>query len=155
ALYLLLIGPIEYYFLRRILKRLELTWVTLPIIVLTVCVLAYVSADAVKGRELRVTKIDVVDVDPASNRVYGSTWFSVFSPKIDTYTVGLESGADWSEGAREGATVNALGAPRGGRPGIARRKYTINAEGQRVASGLENVPIQVWSTKAFSANWSA
>lgn len=155
VLYILLIGPIEYYFLKRILGRLELTWVTFPIIVLTVSAAAYLSADAVKGRELRVNKLDVVDVDPASGRLYGTTWFTVFSPKIDKYTIGMTPGDGWEFGPDHGTTVNWLGAPRGGRPGIVRRKYTINADGTRVADRLDGVPIQVWSTKAFSANWSA
>ncbi len=71
VLYILLIGPIEYYFLKRVLGRLELTWVTFPIIVLTVSALAYFSAYAVKGRDLKVNKIDVVDVDPASGASTG------------------------------------------------------------------------------------
>jgi hypothetical protein len=155
ALYILLIGPVEYYFLKRVLGRLELTWVTFPIIVLTVSAAAYISADAVKGRDLRVNKLDVVDVDPASGRVYGTTWFTVFSPKIDKYTIGVTPGDGWKFGGGDGTTVNWLGAPRGGRPGIVRRKYAVHADGTNVADVLEGVPIQVWSTKAFSASWSA
>lgn len=155
ALYIVLIGPIEYYLLKRILGRLELTWLTFPIIALTVCVLAYFSADSVKGRELRVNKLDVVDVDLGSNRVYGTTWLTVFSPKIDNYTIGVEPGDGWGFFPEEGTSVNWVGAPRGGRPGIIRRKYGIHSEDGEMADGLQNVPIQVWSTKAFSANWSS
>jgi hypothetical protein len=158
VLYILLIGPVEYYFLKRVLGRLELTWATFPAIVLTVSVAAYLSADALKGRELKVNKIDVVDVDPASGRVYGTTWFTVFSPRIDTYSVGVEPGggadARWADGPLPGTTVTWLGAPRGGRPGLMRRRYAIHATADAVGDGLEQVPIQVWSTKAFSANWS-
>jgi len=159
ALYILLIGPIEYYFLKRILGRLELTWITFPIIVLSVSALAYISADVAKGRELKVNKIDVVDVDPVSNRIYGTTWFTLFSPKIDTYSIGVTPANDWGtsfgSGQEDATEVNWVGAPRGGRPGIVQRKYTIHSDRARSADGLENVPIQIWSTKAFSANWSA
>ncbi len=153
VLYILLIGPIEYYFLKRVLGRLELTWITFPIIVLTVSAAAYLSANAVKGRELKVNKLDVVDVDPASGRIYGTTWFTVFSPKIDKYTIAVTPGDGWGDG--DGAPeVNTLGAPRGGRPGIVRRKYTVHADGRYIADALEGVPIQVWSTKAFAAHWT-
>src|SRR5262249_45914336 len=128
VLYILLIGPIEYYFLKRVLGRLELTWLTFPIIALTVCALAYFTADSVKGRELRVNKLDVVDVDLASNRIYGTTWLTVFSPKIDNYTIGVEPGNGWGLFPEEGTSVNWVGAPRGGRPGIIRRKYAIHSE---------------------------
>ncbi|QEG30799.1 hypothetical protein GobsT_56120 [Gemmata obscuriglobus] len=150
ALYILLVGPVEYYVLKRVFGRLELTWVTFPIIVLTVSVLAYVSASAVKGRDLKVNKLDIVDVDPASDRVYGSTWFTVFSPRIDSYSVGLTPGDGWAaEELPEGTAVAGFGAPRAGRASLTRRRYPRRDE------GLEGVPIQVWSTKAFSANWSA
>ncbi|MBP3957206.1 hypothetical protein J8F10_18245 [Gemmata sp. G18] len=150
ALYILLIGPVEYYVLKRFFGRLELTWVTFPVIVLTVCVLTYVSAFAVKGRDLKVNKIDVVDVDPSSDRIYGTTWFTVFSPRIDSYSIGVTPGAGWgAEDRPESTAITSIGAPRSGRAGVTRRKYGVGA------NGLENVPIQVWSTKAFSANWSA
>jgi hypothetical protein len=157
VLYILLIGPVEYYFLKRVLGRLELTWATFPIIVLTVSVAAYLSADAIKGRELKVNKIDVVDVDPVTGRIYGTTWFTVFSPRIDNYSITVTPGDGWNDGPEwtEDAVVAGVGAPRGGRPGLVRRRYAIRSDGTHVADGLENVPIQVWSTKAFAATWSS
>ena len=82
ALYILLIGPLEYYFLKRVFGRLELTWLTFPLIAATVCIAAFLSASAMKGRDIRINKVDVVDVvaEPGNGRVYGSTWFTLFSP---------------------------------------------------------------------------
>jgi len=154
VLYILLIGPVEYYFLKRVLGRLELTWVTFPVIVLTVSAAAYLSADAIKGRELKVNKIDIVDVDAHANRVYGTTQFTVFSPKIDNYTVGVTPAAGWPRADQFHATVSTLGAPRGGKPGIVRRKYAVGGLDRDLGSELGGVPIQVWSTKAFGANWA-
>lgn len=151
--YILLVGPIEYYFLKRVLGRLELTWVTFPLIVLTVSLLAYSTAYSLKGRELKINKIDVVDVDPASGRVYGTTWFTLFSPRIDTYTIGVTPGAGWGD-AEPGTAVSWVGAPRGGRASLLRRSYRYHSDADAVAGGLEKVPVQVWSTKSFVANWS-
>ena len=53
VLYILLIGPIEYFFLKRVLGRLELTWITFPIIVLTVSLAAYFTAYSLKGANSR------------------------------------------------------------------------------------------------------
>ncbi|MCI0703237.1 MAG: hypothetical protein L0241_19330 [Planctomycetia bacterium] len=156
VLYILLIGPIEYFFLKRVLGRLELTWITFPIIVLTVSVLAYVSATAVKGREMKVNKVDVVDIDLASDRIYGTTWFTIFSPRTDTYSISVTPGDGWTANTQtSGTVVEWIGAPRGGRGSLVRRRYSVHSDGATIADGLENVPIQVWSTKAFSANWSA
>ncbi|MGL6095153.1 MAG: hypothetical protein ACRC7O_05035 [Fimbriiglobus sp.] len=160
ALYTLLIGPVEYLFLKKVVGRLELTWITVPLIVLTVSAAAYFTAYAIKGNDLRINKVDLVDIDPASGRVYGRSWFTVFSPRIDSYTVGIEP--------REGWTVEKPGTPNpstlvdwmaGGRSGtgnIVSRGYTYHTDptDRRVADGLTGVPIQVWSTKAFTANWS-
>jgi hypothetical protein len=152
VLYIILIGPIEYFFLKQVLGRLELTWITFPIIVLTVSLATCFTAYSLKGRELRINKVDVVDVDPASNRIYGTTWFTIFSPRIETYTLGVSPAEGWSdENDPKGTTVNWLGAPRGGRPSLLRRSYQYHED----AAGLEKVPVQVWSTKSFVANWSS
>lgn len=165
VLYLLLIGPVEYYFLRRVLGRLELTWLSFPPIVLTVCVAAYLTAAAVKGRELRVNKVDVIDVvagtDPLTGKpggsVYGTTWCTVFSPRIDTYTIGVTPAEGWTRPGETGdSLVGWVGGPRTGRASLLRRRYGyhVGAESGVIADALENVPIQVWSTKSFAANWA-
>ncbi|HUR53186.1 MAG TPA: hypothetical protein VMZ71_03590, partial [Gemmataceae bacterium] len=156
VLYILLIGPVEYFFLKRVLGRLELTWVTFPIIVLTVSAAAYFTAYAVKGRDLKINKVDVVEIDPASGRVYGTTWFTIFSPRIDTYTAGVTPGEGWGvESPDTPALVGWVGGPRGGRSSIVRRRYAYHTGPNTVADGLDGVPIQVWSTKSLTANWTA
>ena len=141
---------------QRVLGRLELTWITFPIIVLTVSLAAYFTAYSMKGRELKINKIDVVDFDPVSGRVYGTTLFTLFSPRIDDYTIGVSPGDGWSaEPESTGTAVSWVGAPRGGRASLLRRTYRYHTGDGRVADGLEKVPVQVWSTKSFTANWTA
>lgn len=160
ALYTLLIGPVEYLFLKKVVGRLELTWITFPLIVLSVSAAAYFTAYAIKGNELRINKVDLVDVDPASGRVYGRTWFTIFSPRIDSYTIGVEPRPEWV-GARPNVPTppTQTGWLAGGRAGggnIVSRGYEYHTDfpEQQFADGLVGVPIQVWSTKAFQANWS-
>jgi hypothetical protein len=166
GLYILVIGPIEYYFLKRVLGRLELTWVTFPVIVLTVSAAAYFTAYAVKGRDLKVNKVDVIEVvadfdaqGKPTGRVYGTTWFTLFSPRIDSYVIGVTPAEDLAANptAPGGAVLGWVGAPRlgGGRTALVRRRYAYHVDQQAVADGLEGVPVQVWSTKSFTANWAA
>jgi hypothetical protein len=156
VLYILLIGPVEYFFLKRVVGRLELTWITFPIIVLTVSLATYFTAYSLKGRDLRINKIDIVDVDAASGRVEGTTLFTIFSPRIDDYTLGITPGEGWSNDAAPPHTVMSwVGAPRGGRASLLRRSYRYHTDEQALADGLEKVPVQVWSTKSFVARWSA
>lgn len=161
VLYVILIGPLEYLLLKRLFGRLELTWLTFPLIVLSVCAAAYFTAVALKGTHVRVNKIDVVEVDTASGRVYGQAWFTLFSPKIDTYTVTVTPAAGWTsqpqaEIAKDTLTGWSTSA-RGGRASLLRRGYSfdVSPDGARYADALIDVPIQVWSTKSFTARWSA
>jgi len=156
VLYLLLIGPVEYYFLRRVVGRLELTWITFPIIVVLVSLMAYYTVLSLKGRELKVNKTDVIDVDPASGRIYGTTWLTIFSPKIDEYNLAITPGKGWTRQLDPtGTLVSWVGSPRAGRASLLQRRYEYRSDSRGVASSLEKVPIQVWSTKSFIANWSA
>jgi hypothetical protein len=162
-LYTLLIGPVEYLFLKRVLGRLELTWITFPLIVVTVSAAAYFTAYAIKGKDLKLNKVDVVDVDLAGGRVYGRTWFTIFSPRIDSYTIAVEPRDGWGVAPpapvppNQAALVGWMGGGRGGGAGIISRGYAYNTDesGRVLADGLDRVPIQVWSTKAFTASWTA
>jgi hypothetical protein len=158
-LYTLLIGPVEYFVLKKVFKRLELTWVTFPVIVLTVSAIAYFTAYALKGDDLKINKLDVVDVDPASNRVYGRTWFTIFSPRIETYTITTEPAAGWAAPGTDqpDPLVGWVGGSGSGRGGIFSRRYQYHCDpdADSLADGLVGVPIQVWSTKAFASEWSA
>ena len=65
VVYILLIGPGDYFFLRKVVGRMEWTWLTFPTIVVVVSVAAYVLAYQLKGDQLRVNQVDLVDVDAA------------------------------------------------------------------------------------------
>ena len=86
-LYILLIGPGDYFFLKKVLKRMELTWITFPTIVVTVSLVAYYAAYVLKGNDLLVNKVDVVDIDQAAGLMRGNTWISLFSPQNRDYTI--------------------------------------------------------------------
>jgi hypothetical protein len=161
--YIIIVGPLDYFFLKKVVKRLELTWITFPTVVLVVSVVAYFAAYSLKGNELKINKIDLVDIDLANQKAYGDTWFTLFSPRIQLYTIGIEPAAPvWAqeteaEKKAAGVMVSWLGRPgldSGGfnRPrsqSLFRRAYYYAAD----AAGMEGVPIQVWSSKSFAASW--
>lgn len=159
-LYTLLIGPVEYLVLKYVFKRLELTWITFPLIVVSVSAAAYFTAYSIKGNDLKINKVDVVDVDLQSGRVYGKSWFTIFSPRIDRYTIGVEPRDGWAVAAPAtpdpAPLVGWMGGGSGGSGSLVSSgyEYHTDPDGKAVAAGLDRVPIQVWSTKAFAANWS-
>jgi len=163
VLYIIVVGPLDYWFLKKVVKRLELTWITFPAVVLIVSTAAYFAAYYLKGNDLKVNKIDIVDIDLGNSKIYGSTWFTIFSPRIQNYTIGIEpSQAGWATGpgsqvSPSGPLVEAFDRPetpmgdrfRTGSQGLFSRNYRYEGD----AAGLEGVPVQVWSTKSFAASW--
>jgi hypothetical protein len=176
VLYILMIGPGDYFFLKKVLKRMELTWITFPTIVVTVSLLAYYAAYLVKGTDLRVNKVDVLDLDLESGRARGTTWANVFSPRNHDYNVtfaplplekdvptdskdpkaappapvpGTEVMTTWF--AAPEAALRGTGRRGGGGMGFGGGGYSYAPLGK--AEELEDVRIGIWSTKCFTGRW--
>jgi len=163
--YILLIGPVDYFILKKVFKRLEWTWLTFPIIVVAVSCGAYYAAYQIKGRDTRINKVDLVDIDLQTNRAYGQTWFSIFSPRLQSWNVAVEPMGDnrWTNAASGDigdSLISWEGKPRERRGGLFSRSWEYysdlgNPQNDRFATGLERVPIAVWSSKTFHGQWSA
>jgi hypothetical protein len=179
-LYVVIVGPLEFILLKYVFGRLEWTWITFPAVVLGVSVVAYFGAYALKGQDLRVNKIDIIDVDlrtdateqgqPRSARVFGQSIFMILSPRIQSYTVGIEPNpvfwGDKPPADPPSADVvawmarpdpNAFGGiGRSGGQGFFRKPYYYGSGDPREETtphGLSGVPIPVWMAKAFGASW--
>jgi hypothetical protein len=156
-LYIIVVGPLDYLFLKHVVKRLELTWITFPTVVFLVSTLAYFTAYYLKGDKLRINKVDVVDIDLHTKQAYGSSFFTLFSPRIQNYTIGVEPvNPAWGAAANGDLSASPVVSEfsgvnygRGRSQGLFRRAYEYAPD----ASGLQGVPIRFWSTKAFQANW--
>jgi hypothetical protein len=148
--YIILIGPLDYLVLKKVFKRLEFTWITFPTIVIAVSIAAYFTAYALKGEDLRVNKVDLVEVDLQTPQVYGHTWFTLFSPRIQGYTVGVAPAfADNSTAVT--VLDDPMRAERTGSQGLFTRPYVYAPD----LAGVERVPIPVWATRTFTAAWRA
>jgi hypothetical protein len=160
-LYILLIGPGDYFFLRRVVRRMPYTWVTFPLLVMAFSTCAVYLYWQLKDDRLRVNQVDLVDIDLAQSVVRGSMWADIYSPHTRTFDL------DWkvdsalesilSDGSR---TVSSWqGLPGAGLGGLnTRASLPTFTEPYRVVLGdrdtkLLGTPIQVCSTKAFHARW--
>jgi hypothetical protein len=177
-LYILMIGPGDYFFLKKVLKRMELTWITFPTIVVTVSLLAYFAAYRLKGNDLLVNKVDVIDVDQPGGMVRGRTLMSVFSPQNRDYSVGflpvapnldrdvspLVEPSSSGEPPRPVAgnevvtTWFSIPEPQFGAMGGSNRRFSFVGSGYSYEpvgglERLENVRIPIWSTKTITAQW--
>ena len=132
-----------------------------------------------QGQGPEDNKVDVVDIDLAGKRVDGNTWFTLFSPRIHNYTIGVEPAGPidgdtsvprWTPAVPSDAahdTVISWQCNVEKRVRQRQRRVLLQAlqvsvrpdphdpNRELYAAGLEDVPIQVWTTKAFHAQWSA
>ena len=86
--YILLIGPGDYFLLRRLGRGMQWTWITFPAIVVLFSVGAYLAAYWLKGDQLRVSQVDLVDID-AEGTARGASWFSIFSPRGESFDLSM------------------------------------------------------------------
>ena len=162
-LYILVIGPLDYFFLKKVVKRLEWTWITFPAVVLVASAIAYFAAYAIKGNDLKINKVDIVDIDLHTQQAFGHTWFTLFSPRIQNYTIGIEQASPgWTAGTDEDHRNTSVLVSWAARPdmsygGYARSRsqslFQRSYEYEPDATGLRDVPIQVWATKSLTASW--
>lgn len=158
GLYVLCIGPLDYFLVRRVLRRNELTWITFPAWVAIFCWGAFFLAQRYKGDRLHVNQIDLVDVDLTSHDVRGTTWFNLFSPQTRAYDLALTPCLPAQGATTPEVQLTWLGLPGTGFGGMhqTRAPAAVFSEPYRTngaLSQLEGVPIAEWSTKGLFAHW--
>jgi hypothetical protein len=159
-LYILLIGPGDYILVRWVFKRMEMTWITFPAIVIVVSTGAYWFAYWVKGDKLRVNQIELVDVDVASGEARGLFWSHVFSPRSDSYNLSLAPVGPGDAVVRDprvqlswmGRSINPYSGISVGNTGGSpfARPYAVSPDLSEIAAA----PISMWSSKSILGRWS-
>lgn len=91
ALYIALIGPINFFVLRAIGRR-EFAWFTIPIVIGIFTVIAYFTGFSLRGDEATVNHLAVVQVYPESERARVDGLVGVFSPRRTTYNISVNEG---------------------------------------------------------------
>jgi len=167
VLYILLIGPGDYFFLKKF-GRMHWTWFSFPLLVLAFCVLAYFLANRLSGNRLHVNQVDLVDVDVKSSVLRGTMWAHVYSPQNQSFDLSLERllPADQAEAAKAGHLLSWQGLPGKGLGGLNakaaadlftepyRIRYANEQAGDRT-SAISGLPILVSSSKSLHARWWA
>lgn len=158
-LYILAIGPVDYFLLKRGFKRMELTWLTFPAMVLLFSGLGYYLAYWLKGDQLRVNQVDVIDYDAETNLVRGTSWSNIFSPRVDAYNLSyqvalpneVEPGNRQLLTAWTGMPGNGFGGM--GSPSGAAALFTGSYRFSPTLDAVQDMPIAVWSTKSLTGRW--
>ena len=164
---LLVIGPLDYLLVHKLLRRPELTWITFPLFVIAAAGSTVVWGAWAKGDRLLCNQLDILDVDAVSGTTRARSFNLLYSPENRRYNVSVEPNPvnGLAPGATAGSAAAAARPPQvawRGRPEssfggmycaggaeIARPPYAVAPEDRE----LEGVPIAVWSAKNLQAEW--
>ncbi len=156
--YIVCIGPLDYLLVKKVLRRMEATWVSFALMVVIFSAGAYGLAYGLKGRQLRINQVDLVDFDAETNLVRGTAWVHLFSPKIDLYDLSLEPTQLAAPAAPPEILFSWMGLSGAGFGGMdstaaSAQLFTRPYDFSEKLDRLRGVPIANWSSKAFVGRW--
>ncbi|MGY8769878.1 MAG: hypothetical protein ACKVH8_15785 [Pirellulales bacterium] len=161
VVYILMIGPGDYFLLKKCFPRMEWTWFTFPVMVIGTCVLIWQVAVWAKGTELKVNQIDLVDIDIESGLIRTTTWAHLYSPQTQHYDINLEGNLpaptkSWNHlMSWHGLPGTSLGGMNNKQSlSMLQEPYQVvltennsNTAGESIQ--LKHTPIQTWSSSSF------
>jgi hypothetical protein len=86
--YILVIGPLNYFILRR-LRRLEWAWLSVPVIVTLFAGGLYLVGFGVRGNQSQVSQVTIVQATEGQQQALATGFIALFSPRREAYTVGF------------------------------------------------------------------
>lgn len=87
AVYILMVGPVNYFILRR-LRKLAWGWVTIPALTILFAASAFVFAYVVRGSDVIINKISIITLNTHAAEPVQS-YIGIFSPERTAYTLNL------------------------------------------------------------------
>lgn len=90
AVYVALIGPLNYAVLNRINRR-ELAWVTIPVFILIFSGLAWAVGFNLRGNTATISRLAIVQSWPESDRAQVNGLVGLLSPRRSSYTLTLDN----------------------------------------------------------------
>lgn len=164
SIYLLIVGPLDYLLVHRILKKPELTWVTFPILLLGMMAVSLWAGQTSNSSPLQINQIDIVDVEESLQRVAIRSRMSAYSPATQRAAVTAQFRVhdEWNRIGNPDIAPSASkiqldwdSIPEDGFRGLYRKSgLEFSTTNYRFSSDLqqiENLPVFQWSTRSLAA----
>jgi hypothetical protein len=167
--YLILLGPGEYYLLRTAAPRaMHLTWLAFPALIIGFTAAAVAWGQSAHGVAVKVNQVEIVDLDPLGGQQRGTFWTSVFSPRADNMVLAAQPGKPLPKAtvtsvqlawhSQPGDGLGGIDVALGGvnvAPLIARspEPYELLLGRENDPAVVRNLPMALASSKAFVGNW--
>jgi hypothetical protein len=137
--YLVVIGPLDQYWLKKINKQM-LTWITFPTYVVLFSLLIYFIGYKLRSGEMEWNELHIVDVTPHGERAdfRGRVFCSAYSPANARYPVASDETFSTLRGE-----VSSAGAQEISRAAVRQRGDGFDAE----------LTVPVWTSQLFVNDW--
>lgn len=165
-IYLLVIGPGDYFFVTMLGLPRWITWVSFPAAALLFCVMGAYLGTVAHGEQLNINQLEVVDIDANSKTVRSTNWVHLYSPRSMQMKLEVDPSNDvvkFASGDVRG-TVDWQGLPGDGLGGLSSRlvqlaevtPYVVQMP-TRGASQLiaTDLPLQNAASKSMSIRWTS
>ena len=87
TLYIACISLGDYFLLSRYVKKMEMTWITFPLIALLFSLIAFGVTRATRPSQLQINQMEILDFDLNENYSRGTAWANIYSPYGQTVDI--------------------------------------------------------------------
>lgn len=160
SVYILAISVGDWFLLKRLLGRMELTWITFPLTALLFCGIAWTIASLTRPSSIQINQMEILDFDTVNRTSRGTSWMNLYSPSARTIDVAIASETDQGLPITR-SIVSWQGLPGDGlggmetqtTTGFQRIAYRQELEAGQLADGvnctIKSLPLRVSSTRSL------
>ncbi|MCA9085478.1 MAG: hypothetical protein KDA81_15555 [Planctomycetaceae bacterium] len=166
VLWLMMIGPVDYFLVSHIFKRPHLTWLTFPVMILGGA--AVVGAFVGSAGNVQLNQVHILDVmnDSDAHVAVTRSWMSLSTPDTQRADLSAQPASELAKDIqtesdqKTTARLSWLGRPedvyggmyRIGGIGLGMQSYVENSDQNGALSGM---PLLTGGSRAFTTEWQA
>lgn len=120
--YAVIVGPLDYLLVTKLLKRPQLTWITAPVLIVAATVATVWLARSTNGDHVQLNVFDIVDYDASTQRCQIHSTASIYSPVAARYDIQLTS---------------RVGQPIGSQPAV---NQAVGSQSVPMSTSIHGVP---------------
>ena len=159
-IYAAIVGPLDYLFVHRVLRRPALTWITLPLLVAVAGWGLHRAATAANGTRSLRNELHVIDLDVETNTLRGRSGLTLYAAdptRVDVAVTPSISGKADAAGAiahlawTAPPEENFGGTYRDAAGGLFHPQFTFLPPGDTARA--RGVPLLVGASRWFTAEW--
>jgi hypothetical protein len=160
--YLLLIGPGEYFLLKKAAPTaMHLTWIVSPLLIVVFVASAIWLGQSSRGETLQVNHMELVDLNTVDGRQRGHFWTGLFSPEAQAFQLSAQPKVNLPEGKTQATRFAWQALPGTGLGGVDvvpiasafQEPYFLHSGEQGAPATIDRLPLALATSKMLSGSW--